>query len=529
MNKKNTPLLLAILDGVALNPDSNHNAVTAARTPVLDSLFESCPHTTLSSFGSRVGLPEGQMGNSEVGHLTIGLGRVIEQDLSRINRTAHNDLFNFIPLFADTIKELKEKQTTLHFIGLSSTGGVHSELGHLVSMVRCAATLGAPSVALHLISDGRDRPQKDAIHELAILEKELSGIKEKFPDCRIQIASIIGRYYAMDRDTRWERTEKAYRLFTEGVGTKVPSVEKALELSYQNDIYDEFVDAYVIEQRDIEGADSTETTIRDNDAIIFYNFRADRMRQIVSAFFSREWSHFKRRKHPELSRLITLTEYDEKYPSEILFPPQEMKNSLGEVVSLNGYSQLRIAETEKYPHVTYFFNGGSEVNFQNEERILVPSPRDVKTYDLKPEMSAIEITEKLRSRIEQGGIDVIILNFANCDMVGHTGDFSAALKAVETVDSCLGILLKVIREHGGVAVITADHGNADQMVDYKTGEPHTYHTIHPVPFIIFNYKSTNPIHLRQGGSLADIAPSILNLLELPIPSEMTGTSLIISA
>lgn len=522
MKKNNTPLLLAILDGVALNPEHKQNAVWSAKTPVLDSLISTCPHTTLCSFGERVGLPKGQMGNSEVGHLTIGSGRVIEQDLSRINRTAANNLFPSIPAFAETISILKKENTALHLIGLTSTGGVHSELNHLISMIRGASELGAPKIVLHLITDGRDRPQKEALSELSILETEVSVLKELFPQTKIQIASMIGRFYAMDRDTRWERTEKAYRLFTEGLGAEVLSINSALEASYEKEIFDEFIDASIFK----ENIESTFTPIKDGDGVIFYNFRADRMKQIVSAFFREEWPHFERRNHPKLSALLTLTEYDESYPCQILFPPQEMKNSLGEVLSDNGYTQLRIAETEKYPHVTYFFNGGVDISFPGEERILVPSPRDVKTYDLKPEMSAFEITEKLITRLNEGTLDVIILNFANGDMVGHTGDLNATVKAVETVDTCLGRLLDEIKKFSGVALITADHGNADQMLDYETGEPHTYHTTHPVPFIIYNLSNASTVALKENGSLADIAPTILEILGLDKPEQMTGASLL---
>jgi 2,3-bisphosphoglycerate-independent phosphoglycerate mutase len=522
MKKTNTPLLLAILDGIALNPDPRHNAVAAAHTPVLDGLLKNFPWTTLCSSGERVGLPGGQMGNSEVGHLTIGSGRVVEQDLTRINKTSRTNTFPDLPLFSETIAGLKKSGSSLHLIGLSSTGGVHSELGHLVSIIHGAAALGAPSIVLHLITDGRDRPQKEAIREIASLEERIHEISHQFPESNILIATLIGRYYAMDRDTRWERTEKAYRLFTEGSGTLAASVREALESSYANAVFDEFIDAFVIEQ----GNPALPRGIHDHDAVLFYNFRADRMRQIVSAFFKTDWSHFTRDRHPELSKLLTLTEYDKTFPCEVLFPPQVIKNSLGEVLARHGYSQLRIAETEKYPHVTYFFNGGNEVSFPDEERIVIPSPRDVATYDLKPEMSAPEITEALIKQIEDGKTDVIILNYANCDMVGHTGNFEAAVKAVETVDSCLGNLLNALEKKNGVAIVTADHGNADQMIDYETGEAHTYHTTHPVPFIIFNLNRELPFTLNEGGSLADISPTILDILGIEIPKEMSGSSLI---
>jgi 2,3-bisphosphoglycerate-independent phosphoglycerate mutase len=520
--KRNTPLLLAVLDGIGLNPDESHNAVFSAHTPVLDSLLASCPSTSLCSFGEAVGLPDGQMGNSEVGHLTIGSGRIIEQDLTRINKAAAKSAFEEIPVFSDAVKRLTpESSSTLHLIGLCSKGGVHSDLGHLTAILTSAAKCLVPCVVVHVITDGRDRPQKEAIKELIALEAHIKKLGVSHPDTHIHIGSLIGRYFAMDRDKRWERTEKAYNLFTRGTGQCVSSLTEALTASYENSVTDEFIEPILFTSLH----PACTSNIEDGDSILFFNFRADRMRQIVSSFFSDTWDHFPRERKINLSSIMTLTEYDETFPCKVLFPTPRIKNCLGEVLSNHGYSQLRIAETEKYPHVTYFFNGGNEVSFRGEERIMAPSPREVKTYDLKPEMSAYEITEILLTHLETSPADTIILNFANGDMVGHTGDFNATVKAVETVDTCLGTILEKIKSLGGVALITADHGNADQMIDYETGEPHTYHTTHPVPLILFNYSDTNKV-LRDGGSLCDIAPTFLDILGIKIPSEMSGASLL---
>ncbi|HMO18146.1 MAG TPA: 2,3-bisphosphoglycerate-independent phosphoglycerate mutase [Oligoflexia bacterium] len=522
--KKHTPFLLAILDGLALNPNAEFNAVRSANTPVLDSLLETCPWTTLTSFGERVGLPHGQMGNSEVGHLNIGAGRVVEQDLSRINRVCSSNLISTLPEFKELLGSLaRNNDAALHLIGLASRGGVHSDLSHLVAIVSAAAASGVKKIRIHCITDGRDRPQKMAVVEINELLNQLSVISSDYPACDIRISTLIGRYFAMDRDNRSERTDKAYQLFVNGIGSFGESgIIDALSQSYKEGITDEFIEAWHFSAKDKSDSDE-HLFVRNDDVLMFFNFRADRMRQIVSRFMSDT--------SLVLSGLYTLTEYDESYSCGVIFPTIEIKNYLGKCLSDNGYSQLRIAETEKYPHVTYFLNGGVEVNLPGEERIMIPSPRDVATYDLKPEMSAVELTEKLISRLEAGGIDCIILNFANCDMVGHTGSFLASVKAVETVDRCLGKILDKIRELGGSALITADHGNADQMIDYETGEPHTYHTLHPVPLILFESvvadasgKKVNS--LSPDGSLCDISPTILEYLGLPIPSEMTGRSLL---
>lgn len=520
--KKNTPFLLAILDGLALNPSEKQNAVRSAHTPVLDSLFEQSPWTTLTSFGERVGLPEGQMGNSEVGHLNIGAGRVIEQDLTRINRTSANDTFDTLPNFISIADKLKaHEDASLHLIGLCSQGGVHSDLSHLLSILSCALKLGIKKIRIHCITDGRDRPQKEALKELKTLEEHILSLRKRYPDSSVSIVSLIGRYYAMDRDNRWERTGKAYDLFTLAKGERCENITKAIEQSYKKGLTDEFIEAWHIN----ENENLPHGTIENDDALLFFNFRSDRMRQIVSSFFLDELDSFKREKVIKSSSISTLTEYDEIFPCNVLFPPMVITNYLGQVLSDNEYTQLRIAETEKYPHVTYFFNGGNEQILPKEERIMVPSPRDVATYDLRPEMSAVTLTNKLLERLKSDKLDVIILNFANCDMVGHTGNFEATVKAVETVDTCLGMILDEIKALGGTALITADHGNADQMLDYETGEPHTYHTLHPVPFILFTSENTNH-SLKNGGALCDIAPTMLSLLELPIPAEMTGESLL---
>ena len=528
------PLLLAILDGVALNPNPRGNAVRAAETPTLDALLSKWPNTTLATHGTRVGLPEGQMGNSEVGHLTIGSGRIIEQDLSRINRSVSEDLL----VQNEVLKSIAEKvvkassakpKRAVHFIGLLSQGGVHSDQDHLLALIDSVLRLGVDQVFVHAVTDGRDRPPLASQEELLCFEKQLKeGPLRRHPEANASICDVIGRYYAMDRDNRWERSQLAYQLFCFRSGEKFPSLKAGLESRHAQGETDEFLKPFVVEC----SKSSRDGTIEDGDALIFYNFRADRMRQIVKAFTLDDASFggFKREKKPALCSAATLTEYAEEFDLPIIFPPVEIQNHFGQVIAKAGLSQLRIAETEKYPHVTYFFNGGSEALSEGEDRILVPSPRDVATYDLKPEMSAPEVTEKLLASLNKREHDVIILNYANCDMVGHTGIVDAAVRAVETVDSCLGAVLAKIAELDGLAAVTADHGNADQMIDYDTGRPHTFHTTYPVPFVLygeaFKDLSNSKDALRKGGALCDIAPTLCELLGLEKPAEMTGQSLL---
>lgn len=499
------PLLLAILDGLALNPTHKGNAFYQANTPILDNLLEALPHTSLIACGTRVGLPEGQMGNSEVGHLNIGAGRVVEQELTKIDRILSEPNNSSIPKFVSFVKNLKESSSTLHFIGLISTGGVHGSLNQILSLINKSAIEGIQKISIHVITDGRDRPPREAEIELTEFTTKLDEIRKNNPSTKIIISTLVGRYYAMDRDKRAERTELAYNLFTKGIGEKAESIVSFLQSNYKKDITDEFMPACTFPEACL---------INKGDGIIFTNFRADRMKQLVPCFSDSSL------------KLLTLTEYDPSYNVEVLFAPEEIKNTFGDVISNHGLTQLRIAETEKYPHVTYFFNGGEEKQLEGEDRILAQSPKDVPTYDHKPEMSAYELTDKLLERLNTSPPDVTILNYANCDMVGHTGVFEAAVKAVETVDTCLGKLLDKYKELGGTVLVTADHGNADQMIDYVTGGPHTYHTLFPVPFILINYSDSQVYTLREGGALCDIAPTMLELLGIEKPKEMTGESLI---
>ena len=520
MTVNHRPFLLAILDGLALNPNPKANAFEIAKKPTLTNLLNTCPHTTLISYGERVGLPEGQMGNSEVGHLNIGAGRVVEQDLTVINRTAKNNTFNEVPAFKNTVSKLKNNpNSALHLIGLTSPGGVHSQLSHLISLIKSAVDSGINYVFLHIITDGRDRPRDSAKSDLEPLKSAIKTFNQNGE--KVFIASVVGRYFAMDRDKRWDRTQKAYDLYTKSAGHLADNLDQVLDSNYKNEVYDEFIDSYVIKNN----IQDRTTHIEDGDALLFYNFRADRMRQIVSSFIKPDFDGFSRSVVPKLSSVVSMCEYEADFGIDILFPPNNIHKHLGEIVAESGLTQLRIAETEKYPHVTYFFNGGSEVVLKDEERIMVQSPKDVATYDLKPQMSAEELTDKLLQRLSSKPLDVIILNFANCDMVGHTGSLDAAVKAVETVDTCLGKILDKIKELGGCALITADHGNADQMIDYNTNEPHTYHTMHPVPLIYFGEDAKN-YKLNNGGALCDIAPTALEILGLNQPKEMTGKSLL---
>jgi 2,3-bisphosphoglycerate-independent phosphoglycerate mutase len=501
--KNKAPTLLCILDGLGLNPNSKGNAVAAAKKPTLDRLFTECPWTTLATHGTQVGLPDAHMGNSEVGHLNIGAGRVVEQWLYRISR----DLPRVI---AGTTFETKQP---IHIIGLFSHGGVHSDLAHMKILCEALINKGAKKIQLHIIADGRDTPPMSVKKDLLELAPFLDKHRE------IQIASLSGRFYSMDRDKRWERTEQAFNTIALGHGKKIgPSVEnviKAIEQSYAQNISDEF----------IEPVTTTGTQINKDDLVIFYNFRADRMRQIVAALCQDNFSGFARSNPThERSKTLCMTSYDETFNLPCLFEATTINNHLGEVVSRSGLTQLRTAETEKYPHVTYFLNGLIEPPLPGESREMVPSPRDVKTYDLKPEMSAAGVEEIVVRGINSNKYDLIVVNFANCDMVGHTGIIAAATKAVEIVDGCLGRILEALANKGGKALVIADHGNAEQMVDYETGLPHTAHTTFPVPAILFGYdKSTK---LRAGGALCDVAPTLLQMLGVTQPAEMTGSSLL---
>ncbi len=515
------PLILIIRDGWGRNPhpedqkEKDGNAVLLAKTPVQDRLYAEYPSTLLTTSGEAVGLPEGQMGNSEVGHLNIGAGRIVYQDFTRINLAIRDGSFFVNHAFLALMDGVKAKGTRLHLMGLCSDGGVHSHISHLFALLKLAKERGLNEVMIHCFMDGRDtsptggaeylQSLQDTIHELGIGK----------------IATIVGRYFAMDRDKRWERTEKAYRAVVQGEGRHVADPVEAMKQWYAEGETDEFIPPTVLTSGEtVPDAQK----LQDGDGVIFYNFRSDRARQLILALTDDAFSGFERNGHPHAS-YTTMTEYDEKYDFPVAFPTLRLTNILGEVLSRHGLRQLRSAETEKYPHVTYFFNGGEETPFEGEERSLTPSPK-VATYDLQPEMSAYEVTEDILTRLKSDAYDVIILNFANADMVGHTGVIPAAIKAVETVDECVGKILEVIREKGGVALVTADHGNAELMLD-EEGKPYTAHTTFPVPF--FYVGADHAQWELRPGILSDIAPTVLHVLGLAQPEEMTGKSLLSSA
>ena len=499
------PLILMILDGFGIAPESG-NAISAAKTPNIDKLFDTCPVTEIGASGLDVGLPDGQMGNSEVGHTNIGAGRIVYQELTRITKSINEDKLKENGAIVSAMDNALNNGTALHLMGLMSPGGVHSHTEHLYGILQLAKDKGLEKVYVHAFLDGRDVPPSSAkgyIQECVAKMEEIGVGK---------IATVSGRYYAMDRDNRWERVEKAYSAMVYGVGEEAECAVCAVQNSYNNEVTDEFVLPTVV-----KGGD----TIKANDSVIFFNFRPDRAREITRTFVDPEFTGFERKNGFFPLTYVGMTQYDATMPNvQVAFKPQSLKNTLGEYLSEKGMSQLRIAETEKYAHVTFFFNGGIEKQYEGEDRILVKSPA-VATYDLKPEMSAYEVTEKLVPAIKSGKYDMIILNFANCDMVGHTGVFEAAVAAVEAVDNCVGQVTEAIAEMGGVALITADHGNADRMVDVD-GSPFTAHTTNPVPFCVVGYDCK----LREGGVLADIAPTMLEILGLEQPEEMTGTSLI---
>ena len=511
MTEVKRPLLLMILDGWGYLPSNDGNAVLAANTPNVDRLIETYPTSILEASGEAVGLPDGQMGNSEVGHLNIGAGRVVYQDLTRINRDIETGDFYKNSVFLDAIKNAKDHDSALHLMGLLSGGGVHSHVNHLRALIELAAQQGLERVYIHAFLDGRDVPPACAIED----------IKKNKYECNIlgvgNIATVSGRYYAMDRDKRWERVKLAYDALTLGIGLYANDAETAVGESYARNETDEFVKPTVI----VDENGKPTATIKDNDSVIFFNFRPDRARQLTYAFVEDDFDGFERKVRPKV-HFACMTQYDEKLDVPIAYPQEDIKNTLGEVLSKNHLKQLRIAETEKYAHVTFFFNGGVEAVYEGGDRCLVPSPK-VATYDLKPQMSAYEVTEELIDRIGTDKYDVIILNYANLDMVGHTGIFDAAVLAVETVDECVGKIIDVLLKAGGAAIITADHGNAEQMFDYDTREPHTAHTCNPVRCIYVTDESG--VSLRNG-KLSDVAPTMLELLEIEKPVEMTGESLI---
>jgi 2,3-bisphosphoglycerate-independent phosphoglycerate mutase len=506
------PVVLMVLDGWGVNPRKEGNAILRASTPVMDSLMERYPSTTISISGLDVGLPDGQMGNSEVGHMHLGAGRVIYQDITLIHRSIDDGSFFSNSALLEACKAVKKSQGRLHLMGLLGDGGVHSHQRHLEAIIELAHKEQVGRVFLHLFMDGRDTSPTSGEGFLRALEEKLKKFSEA------EIATLGGRYYAMDRDKRWERTEKAYLALTEGAGVKAASASEAIRKSYKEEVTDEFVLPTVIEGALPDGV------IRDGDAVIFFNFRADRARQLTRAFTEENFKEFSRKRRIALSAFATMTEYDSTFGLPAAFPPRELKNILGEIASREGMRQLRIAETEKYAHVTYFFNGGEEKKFPSEDRILIPSAKEVATYDLKPEMSAREITEALIRQLKDKDYGLVILNYANADMVGHTGNFEATVRACEVVDQCIGQVVPAVLEKNGRVMITGDHGNAEQMIDYATGGIHTAHTSNLVPLILVDQESkSRPL---RSGTAVDVAPTLLQLLDLPQPKEMTGRSLL---
>lgn len=499
-------VLLAILDGLGLSDNAEVNALSKAKTPYIDELFTKWPNSQLGAGGSDVGLPDGQFGNSEVGHLNIGAGRIVWQELSKINNSISNGEFFQNPALLASAKHAKQKNN-IHIMGLFSDGGVHSHLDHLIALLRFFKKEGIDNVYVHAFTDGRDTSPHGGIEYVRRFEREAKevGVGE--------IVSIIGRYYAMDRDKRWERTERAYKLLTEAKGVKFESAEEALAESYKSKITDEFVDAVVV-------GNGKDTRIEKDDAVVFFNIRGDRARQITSAFTDPEFAEFEI--VPSINLHYTcFTSYDETFSNvEVAFPPRNLKNTLGEVISKNNLRQLRIAETEKYPHVTYFFNGGDEEANPGEERLMIPSPK-VATYDLKPEMSAEQVTDALIDKIINDNFELIVLNYANPDMVGHTGDMAATIKAIETIDSCLKRAAEAAISRDYKVIAISDHGNSDKMRN-EDGSPHTSHTLAPVPFIVINDDSVTKVN---NGILADVAPSILKILKIEQPSDMEGKPL----
>ncbi|MBF0203575.1 MAG: 2,3-bisphosphoglycerate-independent phosphoglycerate mutase [Desulfamplus sp.] len=560
---KNRVDALLILDGWGVNPVATDNAVAMAHMPFLDMLEKNYPCTTLLCSGNAVGLPDGVMGNSEVGHMNIGAGRKVYQDLVRINLAIKDKSFFANPSLVELMNTVKNKniggkECSLHLMGLLSDGGVHSDINHLFALIDMACEAQIKHLFIHAIMDGRDTPPQSGIQYLTrltqYLDKKGTG----------SIATICGRFYAMDRDTRWDRVEKAYELYTQGIGehkTQGVGDHKTDAIQAINDAYksgqtDEFVKPVLLSGKDgrvqnkddivqdkdgtvqdkdgtvqnkddiVQDKDGTvqdkDGTIQDGDAVIFFNFRADRAREIIRAFTEKSFAGFERKNVPEISGFLCMTQYDESFSLPVIFKPQHLYNILGEIVSHHGFAQLRIAETEKYAHVTYFFNGGDEKVFPLEERILIPSPREVRTYDEKPEMSAYAVAQAACNRIHEGNLRLVVLNFANMDMVGHTGKLDAAIKACSTVDICVKQVVEAVWKTGGTAMITADHGNAEQMKD-KDGNPHTAHTLNPVKFIIAGEKYRNT--KLNTGILGDIAPTILKVMEIEQPEDMSGKSL----
>jgi len=502
--------ILVILDGFGINPDPKHNAIAEANTPNWDRLLEQYLHGRLDASESHVGLPQGFMGNSEVGHLNIGAGRVVYQDFSLISRAIEEGTFYQNKAFINLFSEIKKKDRVLHLIGLVSDGGVHSHISHLLALIQCAKRNSITKMAIHAITDGRDTSPTSGVEYVTRLSSfcEDAGVGA--------IATVMGRFFAMDRDSRWDRTEKAYHAVVMADAEQSFNAPVAyLRKNYEENVTDEFIPPAV--SKDYRG-------IENGDGVVFFNFRADRARQLTRAITQNEFNHFRRTERPELGGFVSMTPYDGTFQLASAFEKPRIRNTLGEVISQKGWKQLRIAETEKYAHVTYFFNGGDEKVFEGEKRILIPSPRDVKTYDLKPEMSASEVTKILLSELKTGEYRFAAVNFANPDMVGHTGNFRAAVKAVEFVDDCLGKIVDWVESNDAFAVVTSDHGNCELMEDAR-GMPLTSHTVLPVPIVIVD-KEHKKSSLAKEGRLCDIAPTLLALWDIRPPKEMTGKSLI---
>jgi 2,3-bisphosphoglycerate-independent phosphoglycerate mutase len=504
------PVMLCILDGWGMKTGLDSDTFSVAKVPNFDRLMATMPHTSLAASGEAVGLPAGQIGNSEVGHLNIGAGRIVYQDLTRITKSINDGDFYENPVFLKAMKTTVENDSKLHFFGLLSNGGVHSDIFHLKSLLLMAKMNGVKKAFVHCFLDGRDVNPTSGADFLRELRDFMADIQFG------EVATVGGRFYAMDRDKRWERVETAWKTMVLGAGEGIQDYVARVEQSYADGITDEFVIPFHV----VDESGNFNGKITDGDSIIFYNFRADRAREITRAFYEEDFTGFNRPQKPHIAYYACMTEYDATFNLPIAYPKQTLTNTLGKYIAKMGKKQLRIAETEKYAHVTFFFNGGIEAPNDNEDRILVPSPK-VATYDLQPEMSAEEVTQKVLAAIQENKYDLIILNFANPDMVGHTGIMPAAVKAVEKVDSCLGRIVQAIQDKAGVILITADHGNVEKMFDEK-GTPVTAHTTNQVPFIITGY----PCKLRQTGALEDIAPTILEVMNLPQPKEMTGQSLI---
>ncbi|MFK4134134.1 2,3-bisphosphoglycerate-independent phosphoglycerate mutase [Pseudomonas luteola] len=502
------PLVLIILDGFGHSEETKHNAIYAAKKPVWDRLLATQPHGLISGSGMDVGLPDGQMGNSEVGHMNLGAGRVVYQDFTRITKAIRDGEFFENPVIGEAVDKAVGAGKAVHILGLMSDGGVHSHQDHLVAMAELAAKRGAEKIYLHAFLDGRDTPPRSAQSSIDLLDATFARLGKG------RIVSLIGRYFSMDRDNRWDRVSAAYNLITDGTAEyHAATATEGLNAAYERGESDEFVKATTV---------GTPVKVEDGDAVVFMNFRADRARELSRAFVEPDFKEFPRTRTLNLAGYVMLTQYAASIPAPSAFTPESLNNVLGEYLAKNGKTQLRIAETEKYAHVTFFFSGGREEPFEGEERILIPSPK-VATYDMQPEMSAPEVTDKIVDAIENQRYDVIIANYANGDMVGHTGVFEAAVKAVECLDACMGRIVEALDQVGGEAIITADHGNVEQMEDESTGQAHTAHTTEPVPFV---YVGKRSVHIREGGVLADVAPTLLTLMGMEQPKEMTGRTII---